>query len=45
MKPIVENVKKLLIKNPPSFFPPRFKKTLEEWLKKTNDWCISRQLL
>ncbi len=26
------------------FFPPRFEKVFENWLKSTQDWCISRQL-
>jgi valyl-tRNA synthetase len=27
-----------------NFFPPKFKKTIEEWKAKTYEWCISRQL-
>jgi valyl-tRNA synthetase len=26
------------------FFPPRFEKVFLQWLKNTQDWCISRQL-
>ncbi|MDR2636447.1 MAG: valine--tRNA ligase [Mycoplasmataceae bacterium] len=45
MSPIVGNLKKLLKNHEPSYFPPRFKNVMNEWLNKTEDWCISRQLL
>ena len=31
-------------KNKTTFFPSRFSKIFYQWLEKTNDWCISRQL-
>lgn len=31
-------------KNSTKFFPKRFSKIFYQWLEKTNDWCISRQL-
>ncbi|MDR2829280.1 MAG: valine--tRNA ligase, partial [Mycoplasmataceae bacterium] len=45
MEPVVKNLKTLLKKNKPTYFPPRFEKVMNEWLNKTQDWCISRQLL
>ena len=46
MKPLADKVLELQ-KNPKTkinFFPPRFEKLFIQWLKNTEDWCISRQL-
>lgn len=45
MQPIVDELYQTLKKDPSTFLPPRFEKTLTTWLEKINDWCISRQLL
>ena len=31
-------------KNAIKFFPPRFAKTMTQWMENVDDWCISRQL-
>ncbi len=46
MKPLADD----LLKNQKiedesiEFFPPRFEKTLNQWMENIEDWCISRQL-
>ncbi|GMO13673.1 MAG: valine--tRNA ligase [Mycoplasmoidaceae bacterium] len=45
MQPIVKDCKMLLKNHEPNYFPERFKKMMNDWLNKTQDWCISRQLL
>lgn len=45
MQPIAKTVISLLKRQPPTFLPKRFEKTLIAWLKNINDWCISRQLV
>ena len=45
MKPLSEAVLKVQrSKDKTRFFPKRYEKIFSSWLKKTNDWCISRQL-
>ncbi len=46
MKPLVKKVLQNQKKktNNVKFLPPRFDKTLQQWLEKIEDWCISRQL-
>ena len=45
MQPLAEAVIKLQHQNNKiEFFPDRFSNIFENWLKNTNDWCISRQL-
>jgi len=45
MKPLAEDViEKMKGKDKIQFFPRRFEKIFDRWLKTTEDWCISRQL-
>lgn len=45
MKPLVEDVLKFQKgKDKTKFLPTRFEKIFKQWLNKTEDWCISRQL-
>lgn len=46
MRPLADKVLQLQ-KDPKTkihFFPRRFEKLFDQWLKNTEDWCISRQL-
>ena len=45
MKPLAEKVLALQAsENKIRFFPNRFEQTLQQWMEKVEDWCISRQL-
>lgn len=45
MKPLAEKVLSLQASdNKIRFFPNRFEQTLQQWMEKVEDWCISRQL-
>ncbi|MCQ2792294.1 MAG: valine--tRNA ligase [Bacilli bacterium] len=45
MKPLADAVIKLQkSKKKINFFPPRFSKTMLQWMENIDDWCISRQL-
>jgi valyl-tRNA synthetase len=45
MKPLAEKVLALQASDDKiRFFPDRFEQTLQQWMEKVEDWCISRQL-
>jgi valyl-tRNA synthetase len=45
MKPLAEKVLQLQKSDDKiRFFPDRFEQTLQQWMEKVEDWCISRQL-
>ncbi len=45
MKPLAEKVLALQATDGKiRFFPDRFEQTLQQWMEKVEDWCISRQL-
>jgi valyl-tRNA synthetase len=45
MKPLAEKVLALQASEDKiRFFPDRFEQTLQQWMEKVEDWCISRQL-
>ncbi|MGA0876137.1 MAG: valine--tRNA ligase [Bacilli bacterium] len=45
MKPLAEQVLALQASEGKiNFFPSRFEQTLQQWMEKVEDWCISRQL-
>lgn len=45
MKPLAEKVLALQASEDKiHFFPNRFEQTLQQWMEKVEDWCISRQL-
>jgi len=44
MKPLAEPALKVVLEGRIRFFPERWVKTYEHWMRNIKDWCISRQL-
>lgn len=44
MKPLAEPALNAVVSGDVNFYPERWTKTYEHWMKNIRDWCISRQL-
>ncbi len=41
---LIKNTKKIIKKNKITIYPKKYKKLFYSWIKKSKDWCISRQI-